>query len=105
MDKLTELISFEIKRQYRSVRSFAVHMDIPQTTLFSMLKNGVSGTSYETVVNICRELGIEVVNYDSPIATDNELLSIIEKYNFLDDIGVHTVKAVLDAEYKRCTEK
>ena len=105
MDKLTELISSEIKKQYRSVRSFAVHMDIPQTTLFSILRNGVSGTSFDTVMRICRELGIEVVNGNSPIKLDGEIVKMIEKYNFLDDVGVHTVKAVLNAEYDRCQGK
>lgn len=102
MDKLTELISSEIKKQYKSVRRFAVHMDIPQTTLFSILRNGVSGTAYETVIRMCRELGIDIVNFQSPIKLDDDAVEMIRKYNLLDSIGTHTVNAVLNAEYERC---
>lgn len=102
MENLTELIASEIKKQYRSVRKFAMHMDIPQTTLFSILKNGIGGTAYETVVRICSELGIELINYTSAIKIDEEVLNIIQKYNFLDELGTHTVSAVLNAEYDRC---
>lgn len=102
MENLTELISREIKNQYRSVRRFAIHMGIPQTTLFSILKNGIGGTAYDTVVKICSELGIEVINYNSAVKIDNEVLGLIQKYNFLDELGSHTVNAVLNAEYERC---
>lgn len=102
MDNLTELIAKEIKSQYRSVRSFALHLGIPQTTLFSMLKNGIEGTAYNTVVRICSELGIELVNYDSAVKIDGDVLELVKKYNFLDEIGTHTVKAIINAEYDRC---
>lgn len=102
MEKLTELISNEIKKQYKSVRKFALHMNIPQTTLFSILKNGIGGTAYETVVKICSELGIVLVNYESAVKIDGDILAIIQKYNFLDELGAHTVNAVLNAEYERC---
>ena len=67
MQNLTELIASEIKKQYRSVRQFSIHMGIPQTTLFSLLKNGIGGTAYETVVKICEELGIGLINYNTAI--------------------------------------
>lgn len=102
MENLTELISSEIKKQYRSVRRFAIHMEIPQTTLFSILKNGIGGTAYETVVKICSELGIGLVNYNTAIKIDGEVLEMVKKYNFLDELGTHTINAVLNAEYERC---
>lgn len=104
VENLTELIASEIKKQFKSVRKFAMHMDIPQTTLFSILKNGVAGTSFETVVKICRELGIEFVNYSSAVKLDGEILDIVEKYNFLDNYGAHTVKAIVNAEFERCSK-
>ena len=102
LENLTELIANEIKRQYRSVRKFALHMNIPQTTLFSILKNGIGGTAYDTVVKICNELNIELVNHASAVKMDDNILALIQKYNFLDDVGIHTVNAVLDAEHTRC---
>ena len=67
MDVLTDLISTEIKRQYKSVRKFSQAIDIPQTTLASAIKNGVSGTAYETIVKICKALNIQLINYKFPI--------------------------------------
>lgn len=104
MQNLTELIASEIKKQYRSVRRFSIHMGIPQTTLFSILKNGIGGTAYETVVKICEELGIGLINYNTAIKIDSDVLNMIQKYNFLDEVGAHTVTAVLNAEYERCID-
>ena len=60
MDELTLLIKQEIKKQYRSVRQFALHVGIAQTTVVSALKNGVSGTGFATVMKICKALNIPV---------------------------------------------
>lgn len=104
MENLTELIASEIKKQYKSVRRFAMHIGIPQTTLFSVLKNGVNGTAFDTVMKICQTLNINVVNYDTPFKIDDDVMDVIQKYNFLDDMGMHTVKLIVDAEYMRCAE-
>jgi len=77
-------------------------MNIPQTTLFSILKNGIGGTAYDTVVRICNELKIELANQTSPVMINDDTLAMIQKYNFLDELGTHTVNAVLSAEYERC---
>lgn len=105
MDNLTELIANEIKKQYKSVRKFAMHMDIPQTTLFSVLKNGVNGTAFDTVLKICEALSINVFNYSSPVKIDGEVLELIQKYNFLDEMGAHTVKVITNVEYERCLKE
>ena len=104
MENLTELIASEIKKQFRSVRRFSIHMGIPQTTLFSILRNGIGGTAYETIVRICSELGIGLINYNTAIKIDSDVLNMIQKYNFLDEVGTHTVNAVLNAEYERCMD-
>lgn len=104
MENLTELIASEIKKQYKSVRKFAMHIGIPQTTLFSVLKNGINGTAFDTVMKICQTLNINVVNYDTPFKMDDDVMDVIQKYNFLDEMGMHTVKLIVDAEYMRCAE-
>ena len=58
MDNLTKLVRDEITRQYRSVRQFAFAVDIPLSTINSALHNGIGGSSFDTVVQICRTLGI-----------------------------------------------
>ncbi len=105
MDKLTELIAGEIKKQYRSVRSFAMSINVPQTTIVSALKNGVSGTAYVTVVKMCEALNIRLVNFESNIKLDDDSIDVLTKYNLLDNMGQHTVKTVLEMELNRCKNK
>lgn len=104
MDVLTSMIMTEIKRQYKSVRRFSQVIDIPQTTLASALKNGVSGTAYETVVKICNKLDIQLVNYQFPIRVDENALKMLDIYNKLDDKGKHAVHMLLKMEYDRFSE-
>lgn len=101
MDALTQLISDEIKKQYKSVRQFASVVNIPQTTLASTLKNGVKGTAYETVVKICNSLNIKLVNHEYPILLDEETLKALDIYSRLDEKGRHTVNTILRMEHDR----
>ena len=59
MDSITELIKNEIKRQYKSVRKFSEVSGIPYSTLSNALTKGVGGTSYDTVVKMCKLLDIK----------------------------------------------
>lgn len=102
MSNLTTLIKEEIDKQYKSVRSFALSIGVPPTTLSSALKNGIEGTSYDTVLKICHALSIRFIDNSIPIKVSENALSFIEKYNSLDSVGKHTVLSVLDAEYSRC---
>ncbi len=101
MDVLTKMISAEIKKQYKSVRKFSQTINIPQTTLASALKNGVSGTAYETIIKICKALDIQLVNYQFPLHVDENALKLLDIYNNLDDKGRHAVHTVLKMEYER----
>ena len=49
MDELTLLIKKNIKAKYSSTRRFSEKLQIPQTTIVSAMKNGVSGTAFATV--------------------------------------------------------
>lgn len=102
MDNFSELVFTEIKKQYHSVRKFAMEIGIPQTTIASALKNGIGGTSYDTVVKICKVLDIKLVNYDTPIKLDDDTIDFLQKYNSLDHLGSHAVSSLLDLEYMRC---
>ena len=104
MDNLTEVISREIKKQYRSVRRFAISLGIPQTTVASTLKNGISGTAYSTVVKMCEALDIKLVNFDTPLLADERRIKILEMLDALDEVGMHTVETVTYVEYNRCTD-
>lgn len=102
MDKLTEIIADEIKKQYKSVRKFSETTGIAQTTIISALKKGIGGTAYDTVVRICSQLHIELVNYNSHIVMTNDVVDLINMYNCLDEKGMHAVTAFAAMEYDRC---
>ena len=59
MDKITQLIKTEIKKQYKSVHKFSKASGIPYSTLSNALSKGIGGTSYETVIKICQMLNIK----------------------------------------------
>lgn len=103
MDALTELIRTEIKRQYKSVRKFAIDMGIAPSTLISALNKGIGGTSFDTVVNICEVLGIKTVLSEKPIYLDQNTRTIIEGYNALDERGKHSINMMLQLELMRCS--
>ena len=105
MDVLTNLISTEIKKQYKSVRKFSMTVGIAQTTIVSALKNGVGGTSFSTVMKICEALNIKMVTYSTPFLIDSNWDSLLNLYNSLDDKGRHTVDVVLNMEYQRCSSE
>ena len=102
MDSITILIRDEIKRQYKSVKKFSEVSGIPYSTLSNALTKGVGGTSYDTVIRICKLLNLKQV-YDADLTMFNDrFYEICAMLSELDEQGVHTVRAVLTLEYNRC---
>ena len=102
MDSITELIRDEIKKKYSTMKKFSEASGIPYSTLTSAISKGIGGTSYDTVVKICKLLDIKQ-SYDSDIVLFNEQFhEIYTKLSALDNQGLHTVKTVLNVEYDRC---
>lgn len=102
MDLLTLAIKNEIRNQFRSVRKFAIAVGIPQSTIVSALHNGIGGTSYDTVLKICRKLGIDLYEYSPLYNTSRKGISLVTAYSQLDEIGRYTVDAILNVELARC---
>ena len=94
MDNLTKIVRTEITRQYKSVRQFAFAVDIPLSTINSALHNGIGGSSFDTVVHICKTLGIKALSDDSAFYLTDDTQ--------LDSYGRHTVATVLKVEADRC---
>ena len=65
MDNLTKIVRTEISRQYKSVRQFSFAVDIPLSTINSALHNGVGGSSFDPVMQICKTLGIKAMADDA----------------------------------------
>ena len=105
MDKLTEMVRAEIARQYKSVRQFAFAVEIPLSTINSALHNGIGGSSYDTVIQICQTLGIKAFNQNGASYLTDETERLAMQYSRLDDYGRHTVSTVTQVEYDRCMAK
>ena len=102
MDSITELIKNEIKLQYKSVKRFSEVSGVPYSTLSNALAKGIEGTSYETVVKICKLLDIKQATDGDIVLFNNRFHDIYTKLTKLDDRGLHTVSTVLNVEYERC---
>lgn len=59
------ILKREILRQYRSVRQFAMEMDIPYSTLVTALERGIEGMAYGTVIKMCDKLNLNPVDFTS----------------------------------------
>ena len=105
MDNLTKLVRDEITRQYRSVRQFAFAVDIPLSTINSALHNGVGGSSFDTVMRICKSLGIKAMSNDAALYLTDDTEKLLTQYAKLDDYGRHTISSVMQVEYDRCKDK
>ncbi|MBQ8209747.1 MAG: helix-turn-helix transcriptional regulator [Clostridia bacterium] len=102
MDELSQLIKKNIKLKYSSTRRFSEELGIPQTTIVSAIKNGISGTSFTTVCKICRTLDIKLIDGIYPVVMSDNTRNMLKKLSQLDDKGIHTVSTVLEMEYNRC---
>jgi len=103
MDELTLLIKKEIKRQYRSVRQFSMTIGVPQSTIVTALQKGIGGTSFSTIMTICKVLGIKPVLGEQGLFLDRESRTLLERYVLLDERGRQTVRALTEVEVLRVT--
>lgn len=104
MDNLTKIIREEIGKQYKSVRQFAFAVGVPLSTVNSALHNGVGGSSFDTVLRLCKVLGIKALGDDAAFYLTDDTEKLLTQYAKLDDYGRHTISAVMKVEYDRCTE-
>ena len=60
IDMLENKIKEIIIKQYGSVKSFAKIINIPYTTLDTILKRGLLNSNVLNVIKICKELNIDI---------------------------------------------
>ena len=60
-----QILKKEILSQYRSVRQFAMDMQIPYSTLVTALERGIDGMAYGTVIKMCNKLNLNPVDFSS----------------------------------------
>ena len=83
--KKAEILKGVILSRYKSIRQFAVVMNIPYSTLITALERGVDGLAYNTVIRICEALSLNPLDF-TPLEEGNSLSSqiatrrVMEKY-------------------------
>lgn len=106
MDR-AQMLKRQILEQYRSVRQFAITMDMPYSTLATALDKGDRGIemmAHGTVVAICEKLDIDPVDFQSyPKHGKNQLTDqerkVLDYYSRLNELGQERVLENLD-DYK-----
>ena len=102
-DKLKELI---LKR-YHSIREFALTIDIPNSTMDSIFRRGLSNSSVSNVIKICKALGIsadaladgEIVPVKQRPATPiNDRFEVKEILSDAKDRLIHSGEITLDGK-------
>lgn len=90
-----EILKKEILRQYRSVRQFAMEMNIPYSTLVTALERGIEGMAYGTVIKMCDKLSLNPVDFSSLGA---QLLEnrVMQNYVKLNQTGRDKILELMD---------
>ena len=96
-----EVLKKEILRQYRSVRQFAIEMEIPYSTLVTALERGIEGMAYGTVIKMCDKLSLNPVDFSSlerEASLGAQLLEnrVMQNYLKLNQIGRDKVLELMD---------
>ena len=96
-----EILKGVILSKYKSIRQFAVLMNIPYSTLITALERGVDGMAYSTVIRICEALSINPLDF-SPLEEGNNLSSqiatrrVMERYWKLNKTGRKKIMDIME---------
>lgn len=96
-----EILKKEILRQYRSVRQFAMDMEIPYSTLVTALERGIEGMAYGTVIKMCDKLSLNPVDFTA-LERDTSLGAhllenrVMQNYMKLNKVGREKILELMD---------
>ncbi len=95
-----------IKESGYSVRAFAQKCGIPESTLYTILKNGVGKATMDNILTICKCLGIKVEdldqmaegNMDEHQPTYNDLITVYtrSKKNLTQEEKMRLARIILE---------
>ena len=86
-----------IRTRYKSVREFTLMIDVPYSTVDSLFKRGVGNSSVNTVIKICKALGIS-----ADALADGEIVPV-KSYQSINRSETIEIKEVLE-DTKRILE-
>lgn len=55
--------------KFKSVRAFTRYIEVPYSTIDSMLKKGVSGTGIGTMIKVCNALDVDIESIETGVLT------------------------------------
>lgn len=96
-----EILKKEILGQYRSVRQFALEMNIPYSTLVTALERGIEGMAYGTVIKMCDKLSLNPVDFtslerDAPLGVQLLENRVMQNYLKLNQEGREKILDLMD---------
>lgn len=96
-----EILKKEILTQYRSLRQFAIEMEIPYSTLVTALERGIEGMAYGTVIRMCNRLRLNPIDFTSlerDTSISEQLLenSVMQYYLKLNYEGRQKVMSIME---------
>ncbi len=100
MENLCDIIKCKIEEEYESVAKFSRTVDIPYSTLNSIIKNEIDSSRFSTVMYICRILEIDIFENKNLKFSDFDL-EFISKLLALDGHGIELITAIIEKEYER----
>lgn len=74
-----EFLKTEILKSYGSIKAFSSKIDMPYTTLMSILKEGTGGAAFENIQKICTGLGVTLSTLQSYVYTVPAAIGLEEK--------------------------
>jgi len=96
-----EILMQDIYKKYKSLRNFSLVSKIPNSTLASMFKKGIGGTSVDTVLKVCSILGCDIYSLsDSETIADTEDRNFFSKYVKLNAQDKELLNLILENRLK-----
>ena len=96
-----EILKREILKQYKSIRQFAIDMEIPYSTLVTALERGIEGMAYGTVIKMCDKLRLNPVDFsylEQETVLGVQLLEnrVMQNYLKLNSLGRDKVLGLME---------
>ncbi len=88
----SQIMKKTILTHYKSVRQFAMELNIPYSTLVTALDRGIEGMSYETVIKMCNKLNLNPIDFtslDAEVDVNEQMLQnkVMQSYMKLNKEG------------------